>query len=79
MSTFNFSYRKCFFCGRLCDDGLFINHQWYCLDCLDLDILDSFATLEWFFMLDLCIKFFLLVAVLLSPIGLACVIAFAKH
>ena len=46
MSTFNFSYRKCFFCGRLCDDGLFINHQWYCLDCLDLDILDSFATLE---------------------------------
>ena len=30
-------------------------------------------------MLDLCIKFFLLVAVLLSPIGLACVIAFVKH
>lgn len=30
-------------------------------------------------MLDLCIKFFLLVAVLLSPIGLSCVIAFIQH
>ncbi len=35
MSTFNFGYHVCFLCGRLCDDGGFVNSNWFCIDCLD--------------------------------------------